>query len=214
MSYVRLSLSLCCHHERPLGREGPAAFPSTVPGANNSRFLASLVMTISEASIPNGPRDITRAAIYSQRTPPCRQRSERGCASFGDGVVLLARTTAHADRAHDFSAAFQRNASSEDHDLAIVGDMNAEELSARLRMRGQVLGPDIERARGVGLLHGTIDAADPRAIHAHVGNDVDDIVSHRDVHGLTDLLRLLFGRRDHAARICKIYSRHYSSTMS
>src|ERR1035437_10734038 len=95
-------------------------------------------MTISEASIPNGPRDITCAAIYSQRTPPCRQRSERGCASFGDGVVLLAQATAHAGRAHDFSVAFQRNASGEDHDLAIVGDMNAKELSARLRMRGQV----------------------------------------------------------------------------
>src|SRR5664280_111213 len=185
--------------------------PSTVPGANNSRFLASLVMTISEASIPNGPRDITCAAIYSQRTPPCRQCLERGCASFGDGVVLLARATAHADRAHDFSAAFQWNASGEDHDLAIVGDMNAEELSARLRMGGQVFGGDIERARGVGLLHGNIDAADPRAIHAHVGHDVTALVSHCDVHGLTDFLRLIFGGRDHAARICKIYSRHSSS---
>src|SRR5664279_4299275 len=152
--------------------------------------------------------------ISSTWLQPRRQCLERRSAGFGDGVVLLARTTAHADRAHDFSVAFQRNASSEDHNLAIVGDMNAKELSARLRMRGQVLGPDIERARGVGLLHGNIDAADPRAIHAHVGHEVAALVGHRDVHGLTDFLRLLFGGRDHAARICKIYSRHYSSPMS
>src|ERR1035438_6368553 len=69
ISYGRFSLSLSCHHERPnrgpqrapffalvgLGREGSAVFPSVVPGTNNSRFLASLVMTISEGSIPNDP---------------------------------------------------------------------------------------------------------------------------------------------------------------
>src|ERR1700687_3398365 len=93
---------------------------------------------------------------------------ERGSAGFGDGVVLLAPTTAHADRAHNFSVAFQRNASGKDHDFAIVGDMNAEELSARLRMCGQVLGRNIECPRGVGLLHGNIDAADPGTVHAHM----------------------------------------------
>src|ERR1022692_2992703 len=141
-------------------------------------------------------------------------RSERRSSGFGNRVVLFARATAHADGAHNFSVAFQRNAARKDHDFAIVGDMNAEELSARLRMCGQVPGGDIEGARGVGLLHGNIDAADPRAIHANVGHDVAALVSHRDVHGLTDFLRFLFGGRDHAARICKIYSRHSSSTMS
>src|SRR5664280_2638752 len=98
--------------------------------------------------------------------------SERRSSSFGDGVVLLARATAHADGAHNFSIAFQGNAPGEDHDFAIVGDMNAEKLSARLRMCGQVPGGDIEGTRGVGLLHGNIDAADPRAIHANVRHDV------------------------------------------
>src|ERR1039457_3836637 len=71
---------------------------------------------------------------------------ERGSTGFGDGVVHLARTTAHADRAQDFSVAFQRDAAGKDHDFSIVGNMDAKELSARLRICGQVLGGDIERA--------------------------------------------------------------------
>src|ERR1017187_2173555 len=112
--------------------------------------------------------------------------SERRSSGFGNRVVLFARATAHADGAHNFSVAFQRNASRKDHDFAVVGDMNTEELSARLRMRGQVPSGDVEGTRGVGLLHGDIDAADPRAIHANGRHDVAALVSHRDVHGLTD----------------------------
>ena len=41
-------LSLSCHHERPLGREGSAVSCPSFQAQNNSRFLASLVMTISE----------------------------------------------------------------------------------------------------------------------------------------------------------------------
>ena len=44
---------------------------------------------------------------------------ERGCAGFGDGVVLIPAAAAHADRAHDLAVLLKRNAAGENHDLAV-----------------------------------------------------------------------------------------------
>ena len=67
------------------------------------------------------------------------------CAGFGYGVILFAGTTADADSAYDFAIFLQRNAAGEDHDFAVVGDVDAEELVARLAVLGQVLRGDVER---------------------------------------------------------------------
>src|SRR5215469_1255990 len=55
-----------------------------------------------------------------------------GCTSFGDRLVLIARATADADGADNLSVPLQRDASGENHDLAVVGSVDAKELSARL----------------------------------------------------------------------------------
>src|SRR5438552_8222261 len=65
-------------------------------------------------------------------------RSESGRAGFGHSVVLVARTAAHPDGANYFSIALKRYPTGKNHDLAIVGGAEAEKLSARLRVRGQV----------------------------------------------------------------------------
>jgi hypothetical protein len=62
---------------------------------------------------------------------------ERPRASFSHGVVLIAAAAANADRTHNFPFPLQRDATSEDHDLAIIGGVNAEELSARLGVLGE-----------------------------------------------------------------------------
>jgi|SRR5271167_274886 len=49
-------------------------------------------------------------------------------AGVRNGVVFLARTAADTDRAHDLAVALQRNAAGEDHDLALIRHMDAEEL--------------------------------------------------------------------------------------
>src|SRR5438552_10015890 len=98
----------------------------------------------------------------------CRGKLEGRRASFGYGMVLVTRTTTYADGAYYFTVALERDAAGENHDLAIVGGVDPKELAAGLRMLCQFFGSDVKRARGVGLLHGNIDAADPGAIHAHV----------------------------------------------
>src|SRR6266404_4372910 len=42
------------------------------------------------------------------------------CAGFRDGMVLIAAATANTDCAYYFALALQRNAASENHDLAII----------------------------------------------------------------------------------------------
>ena len=44
---------------------------------------------------------------------------------------------------------------------------------------------------GAGLLDRDVDAAEPRVVHAHVGDEVAAGVGDGDVHGLTDLGGLL-----------------------
>jgi hypothetical protein len=81
----------------------------------------------------------------------------------------------------------------------------AEELSARLRVGGQIFGGNVEGAGRVGLIDGDIDAAQPRAIHAHVGNEIASLVGHGDVHWLTYLLRLLLSRSDNSTCVFQPY---------
>src|SRR5215469_15221138 len=69
---------------------------------------------------------------------------ERGCAGFGNGVVLIAGTAAHTDCAHNFATTLQRDSPGEDHDLAIIGGMDAEELSTRLGVGGEILGGNVK----------------------------------------------------------------------
>src|ERR1019366_805457 len=127
-------------------------------------------------------------------------------------MVLLARAAADADGAYNFAVALQRDTAREDHNLAVVRGMDAEKLSARLRVRRQVFGRDVEGARGVGLLLRNIDAADPGAVHADVGHEVAALIGHRDVHGLPHFSSLLLGRRKHAAPVSQFPCRHMSSS--
>src|SRR5579859_6354436 len=108
-------------------------------------------------------------------------------------MILVARAAAYADCADYFAILLEGNAAGEDHDLAVVGGVNSEELAPRLRMRRQVFGGDVEGARGVGLFDGDIDAADPSAVHAGVSDEVAAGVGYGDVHGLADFGGFGFG---------------------
>ena len=57
-------------------------------------------------------------------------QSESRCSSFCNCVILLARTPTHTHRADYFAVALQRNASSENHDSAIVRGVNSKKLPA------------------------------------------------------------------------------------
>src|SRR5258707_10630466 len=115
-------------------------------------------------------------------------------------MVLAARTSADPNGAHNFSVLLERHAPGEDHDLAVVRRMNSEKLPTRLAVSGKILGGDVERARGVGLLLRNIDAANPGAIHAHVGHKVAALVDHSNVHRLTNFLCLFLSRGDRPPR--------------
>ena len=73
-------------------------------------------------------------------------------ARFGDGLILLARATADADCAHYLPALLQRNAAGENHHAPMVRGMNAEKLSAGLRVFRQILRGNIEGPRGEGFI--------------------------------------------------------------
>src|SRR6266513_3518826 len=112
-------------------------------------------------------------------------------AGFRYCMVLVSRAAADTNGAFDFSALLQRNPTCKNHDLAVVRGMDSEELSTGLRVRGQVLGRDVERSRSVGLLLRDIDTAQPGPVHANMRHDVAAFVRHGDVHRLADLLRFL-----------------------
>src|SRR5271165_6006490 len=136
----------------------------------------------------------------------CRTGSlERSRARFGDGMILLAGPSADANGPDDLTVLLEWNAACEDHDLAVVRGVDTEELAAGLRVRREVFGGDIEGARGVGLLDRDVDRTDPRAVHAHVGDEIAARVSDGDVHGLADLGGFFFGGGDDAARVGEVY---------
>src|ERR1700677_494754 len=91
---------------------------------------------------------------------------EGRCAGFCDGVVLIARAAAYTDGSYYFSVFLERAAAGEDHHLAVVGGVDAEELAAGLRVRREIFGGDVEGAGGPGLLLGDVDGADPGVGHA------------------------------------------------
>src|SRR6266478_4347482 len=116
-------------------------------------------------------------------------------------MILIAGTAADANRADYPSIQLQRDAAGKNHDLAVVGNMNAEELASRLRMLRQLLRFDIKCPRRVSLLHRDIDAADPCVVYTNVRYDVSTFVSHCDVHGLADFRSFLLRRADYAAHL-------------
>ena len=52
---------------------------------------------------------------------------------LGDRLILLSRSSSHADRTHDLVVLSERDASGEDHDASVVRGVNAEERVPRLR---------------------------------------------------------------------------------
>src|ERR1700722_7571718 len=80
--------------------------------------------------------------------------SERGGAGFSHCMILVAGSTAAADRAYFLAILLQRNAAREDHDFPIVGSVDSKELVPGLRMGRKIFGGNIERPRRVGLLLG------------------------------------------------------------
>jgi hypothetical protein len=116
-------------------------------------------------------------------------------------LVLGAEAAADADGADDFAVLLDGDAAGEDHDLAVVGGVDAEELVAGLREGAEGSGFDVEGAGGPGLLLGDVDRADPGAVHALEGEQVSAGADDRDVHGLLNLFGLLGGGGDDAAGV-------------
>src|SRR5687767_14236186 len=83
---------------------------------------------------------------------------------FGDGVVLFAAAAGDANGADDLAAFLDGDAAGEDHHLAVVRGVDAEELVAGLAVVGEVFGSDVEGPRGPCLFDRDVDAADPRAV--------------------------------------------------
>src|SRR5205814_1128314 len=126
---------------------------------------------------------------------------ERRSACRSDGMILIAGTAADTNRTDYLAIQLQWDAAGKNHDLAVVGGVNAEELASRLRMFCQFLRFKVECARRVSLLHGDVDAANPRVVHTNVRYDVSTFVSHCDVHGLANLFGFLLRRADYAAGV-------------
>src|SRR5260370_19525731 len=130
-------------------------------------------------------------------------------AGRGDGMILIAGSTADANRADYLAIQLQRDAAGKNHDLAVVGNMNAEELAARLRMLRQLLRFDIKCTRRVSLLHPDIDAAAPCVVHTNVRYDVSTFVSHCDVHGLSNFRGFLLCRAYYAPGVFQFNFGHW-----
>src|ERR1700722_1579089 len=118
-------------------------------------------------------------------------------------MVLSARAAADTDGANHLAIFLQRNSAGENHDLAVVGSVDSKKLLAGLRMGSQVLGRNVECARGVRFFLGNIDTADPCSVHADVRHQVAASISDSDVHGLSDFRSLLFRRGYYASCICQ-----------
>jgi hypothetical protein len=129
--------------------------------------------------------------------------SEPGCAGLSYRLILLSHTATDPDGPDHLIAAFQRNAARENHDTAVIRNMNAEELVSGLAVLGQIFGRDIERARGPRLVDRDIDAPDPRLIHANVRDKIAAGIDYGDVHGLADFFGLFLGGRNDSACVLK-----------
>jgi hypothetical protein len=65
---------------------------------------------------------------------------KRHCAGLCHSMILFSGAAADSYCADNLPIAFQRDAASEDHDAAVIGNVNSEELATRLRVLRQVLG--------------------------------------------------------------------------
>src|ERR1700692_419456 len=116
-------------------------------------------------------------------------------------MILIAGTRPAANSPYYLAIAFQRDAASEDHDLAIVRRMNTEELTSRLSMLCQFLRFNFKCARRVSLLQSDINAANPAVVHTNVRHNVSAFVSNCDVHGLANFTGFFLRRADNTAGI-------------
>src|ERR1035438_7915483 len=82
----------------------------------------------------------TTPRLFAINVHSNRNKLEGHCAGLCHHVILLAGAAADSHRADNLPISFQRDAASEDHDAAMIGNVNSEELAARLRMLRQVLG--------------------------------------------------------------------------
>jgi putative membrane protein len=93
---------------------------------------------------------------------------ESGRAGFGDGLVLLTRPAADADRPDHFPLSLQRNATGKDHHAAVIARMDSIELVTGLAVLGESAGLDVEGARSPRLVDRDVDTPNPGAIHPDV----------------------------------------------
>src|SRR5690242_10029772 len=130
---------------------------------------------------------------------------ECGRARRGDGLVLFARSAAHADGADDLTTTHERDPAREDHDADVIRGVDPVELLSGLRLHREILRGEVERASGVRLVDRDLDRSEPGSVHAYMRDQVAAAVDDRDVHRLPHLRCLLLGGRDHAARLLQLH---------
>src|SRR3984957_9595303 len=116
-------------------------------------------------------------------------------------MILIPGSAADSDSSHHFSRLLEGDATGKNHDLAVIGCMDAKKLSAGLRVGGEIFGGDVEGARGVRLLDRNVDAAEPSSIHADVSDQVTAFIGDGDIHWLADFGGLLFCGGNDAAGV-------------
>src|SRR6185312_808094 len=129
--------------------------------------------------------------------------TEGGGAGLRHRLILLTRSTTHANSADDLVGPFEWDAAGKDHDAPAVGGMNPVELTPGLGGRSQIPRSDVEGTRGEGLVDGNIDAAEPSSIHADVRYQMSAGISDGDVHRLTDCCGFALSGGDDLPRIIK-----------
>jgi hypothetical protein len=150
----------------------------------------------------DGRRRTRETRVYAPSGIPWLSwaRLEFLSARFRDSVILLPGTAADADGAHYFPFALQRDSTGENHHPAMIGNVNPEELAARLGMLGEVLRRDIESAGSERLIDRNVDTSDPGPVQTDMRNQISALVDNGDVLRLLKLLRILFRCCNDSAR--------------
>jgi hypothetical protein len=82
------------------------------------------------------PFDLDHLEVTGQPVPVLDEVADTSLERCGcglrNGVVLLSRSAADTDRTDDLAVLLQRDATSKNHDLAVVGSMDSKELIAGL----------------------------------------------------------------------------------
>jgi len=104
----------------------------------SNRLLASAngrrdrVRHLHEHGLEERPHRLLTGSCV-RHTGPGTWPALEGCGcDLRNGVVLLSRSTADTHRTDDLPVLLQRNTTSKNHDLAVVGSVDSKELSARL----------------------------------------------------------------------------------